>query len=193
MAAPKIDYEEEFFSGMTVPRLAQLFRLDRRTVTEKLRAVRPTGERRGAPTYHVVDAAPYLVEPIIDIAEYLKNAGPGDLPAALQAQYWNAQNGRLKYLEQSKDLWRTPQVLEVLTTVFRSLSQSLRLLADRVEAQVGITVEQREVIEKEISDKAVNMLRQRLVADFEFYIGIKDKEQLAEIKLDELDEEEDDE
>lgn len=193
MAAPKIDYEEEFFSGMTVPRLAQLFRLDRRTVTEKLRAVRPTGERRGAPTYHVVDAAPYLVEPIIDIAEYLKNAGPGDLPAALQAQYWNAQNGRLKYLEQSKDLWRTPQVLEVLTTVFRSLSQSLRLLADRVEAQVGITVEQREVIEKEVSDKAVNMLRQRLVSDFEFYIGIKDKEQLAEIKLDELDEEEDDE
>ena len=193
MAAPKIDYEEEFFSGMTVPRLAQLFRLDRRTVTEKLRAVRPTGERRGAPTYHVVDAAPYLVEPIIDIAEYLKNAGPGDLPAALQAQYWNAQNGRLKYLEQSKDLWRTPQVLEVLTTVFRSLSQSLRLLADRVEAQVGITVEQREVIEKEISDKAVNMLRQRLVSDFEFYIGIKDKEQLAEIKLDELDEEDDDE
>ena len=193
MAAPKIDYEEEFFSGMTVPRLAQLFRLDRRTVTEKLRAVRPTGERRGAPTYHVVDAAPYLVEPIIDIAEYLKNAGPGDLPAALQAQYWNAQNGRLKYLEQSKDLWRTPQVLEVLTTVFRSLSQSLRLLADRVEAQVGITVAQREVIEKEISDKAVNMLRQRLVADFEFYIGIKDKEQLAEIKLDELDEEDDDE
>ena len=193
MAAPKIDYEEEFFSCMTVPRLAQLFRLDRRTVTEKLRAVRPTGERRGAPTYHVVDAAPYLVEPIIDIAEYLKNAGPGDLPAPLQAQYWNAQNGRLKYLEQSKDLWRTSQVLEVLTTVFRSLSQSLRLLADRVEAQVGITVAQREVIEKEISDKAVNMLRQRLVADFEFYIGIKDKEQLAEIKLDELDEEDDDE
>lgn len=193
MAAPKIDYEEEFFSGMTVPRLAQLFRLDRRTVTEKLRAVRPTGERRGAPTYQVVDAAPYLVEPIIDIAEYLKSAGPGDLPAALQAQYWNAQNGRLKYLEQSKDLWRTPQVLEVLTTVFRSLSQSLRLLADRVEAQVGITVAQREVIEKEISDKAVNMLRQRLIADFEFYIGIKDKEQLAEIKLDELDEDEDDE
>ena len=81
----------------------------------------------------------------------------------------------------------------MLTTVFRSLSQSLRLLADRVEAQVGITVAQREVIEKEISDKAVNMLRQRLVADFEFYIGIKDKEQLAEIKLDELDEEDDDE
>lgn len=191
MAAPKIDYEEEFFHGMTVPRLAQLFRLDRRTVTEKLRALRPTGERRGAPTYQVVDAAPYLVEPIVDIAEYLKNAGPGDLPAALQAQYWNAQNGRLKYLEQSKDLWRTAQVLEVLTTAFRSLSQSLRLLADRVEAQVGITTQQREVIEKEISDKAINFLRQRLVGDFEFYIGIKDKEQLAEIKLDPTEEEDD--
>jgi hypothetical protein len=193
MAAPKIDYEEEFFDGMTVPRLAQLFRLDRRTVSEKLRPLRPTGERRGAPTYHVVDAAPYLVEPIIDIEEYLKNIGPGDLPAALQAQYWNAQNGKLKYKEQAGDLWRTQQVLEVFTGAFRSLSQSLRLLADRVEAQTGLTPEQRAIIEKEISDKALNTLRKRLVDDFEVYVGVKDKEQLADIQIDDigLDEDED--
>lgn len=186
MAAPKIDYEEEFFSGMTVPRLAQLFRLDRRTVTEKLRPLRPTGDRRGAPTYHVVDAAPYLVEPIIDIEKYLQNIGPGDLPAPLQAQYWNAQNGKLKYKEQAGDLWRTSQVLDVLTGVFRSLTQSLRLLADRVGAQTGITPQQRAIIEKEISDKALDMLRKRLVEDFEMYVGIKDKEQLADIKLDDI-------
>lgn len=193
MAAPKIDYEEEFFDGMTVPRLAQLFRLDRRTVTEKLRPLRPTGERRGAPTYHVVDAAPYLVEPIVDIAKYLAEVGPGDLPAPLQAQYWNAQNSKLKYKEQSGDLWRTSQVMEVFTGVFRSLTQSLRLLADRVEAQTGLTGEQRAIIEKEISDKALNMLRKRLVEDFEIYSGIKDKEQLADIQLDDigLEEEED--
>lgn len=193
MAAPKIDYEEEFFDGMTAPRLAQLFRLDRRTVSEKLRPLRPTGERRGAPTYHVVDAAPYLVEPIIDIEEYLKNIGPGDLPAALQAQYWNAQNGKLKYKEQAGDLWRTQQVLEVFTGAFRSLSQSLRLLADRVEAQTGLTPEQRAIIEKEISDKALNTLRKRLIDDFEVYVGVKDKEQLADIHIDDigLDEDED--
>lgn len=194
MAAPRIDYEEEFFDGMTIPRLAQLFRLDRRTVTEKLRPLRPTGDRRGAPTYHVADAAPYLVEPIVDIEKYLQNVGPGDLPPALQAQYWNAQNGKLKYKEQAGDLWRTSQVLEVLTGVFRSLTQSLRLLADRVESQTGLTTEQRAIIEKEISDKALDMLRKRLVEDFEMYVGIKDKEQLADIKLDDigLDEDEDD-
>lgn len=193
MAAKKIDYEEEFFDGMTVPRLAQLFRLDRRTVTEKLRPLRPTGERHGAPTYHVVDAAPYLSEPIIDIEEYLKNIGPGDLPAALQAQYWNAQNGKLKYKEQAGDLWRTTQVLEVFTGAFRSLAQSLRLLSDRVEAQVGLTAEQRQIIEKEISDKALNTLRKRLVDDFEVYVGVKDKEQLADIKLDDIGLEDEDE
>lgn len=193
MAAPKIDYEEEFFHGMTIPRLAQLFRLDRRTVTDKLRALRPSGERRGAPTYHVVDAAPYLVEPIVDIEEYLKNIGPGDLPASLQAQYWNAQNGRLKYKEQAGDLWRTAQVLEVFTGVFRSLTQSLRLLADRVEAQTGITSEQRAIIEKEVSDKSLNMLRMRLIEDFEMYNGFKDKEQLADIRLDDIGLEDEDE
>lgn len=193
MAAPKIDYEEEFFNGMTIPRLAQLFRLDRRTVTEKLRPLRPTGERRGAPTYHVVDAAPYLVDPIVDIEEYLKNIGPSGLPPSLQAQYWNAQNGKLKYKEQAGDLWRTQQVLEVLTGVFRSLTQSLRLLADRVEAQTGLTPEQRAIIEREVSDKAIDMLRQRLIEDFEFYVGINDKEQLADIKLDDIGIEEEEE
>lgn len=183
MAAPKINYEEEFFDGMTVPRLAQLFRLDRRTVTEKLRPLRPTGDRRGAPTYHVVDAAPYLVDPVFDIAEYLRTCGPADLPPALQAQYWNAQNGMLKYKEQAGDLWRTEQVLSVITSVFRSLTQSLRLLADRVDAQTGLTSEQRTIIEKEISDKALNTIRKRLVEEFETYNGIKDKEQLADIKL----------
>lgn len=192
MAAPKIDYEEEFFHGMTVPRLAQLFRLDRRTVTEKLRPLRPTGERRGAPTYHVVDAAPYLVEPIVDIAAYLANVGPSDLPPPLQAQYWNAQNSMLKFKENSGDLWRTSAVLEVFTGVFRSLTQSLRLLADRVEAQTGITPEQRSIIEKEVSDKALDMIRKRLVEDFEMYVGIRDKEQLADIKLDDIGLEEDD-
>ncbi|MGH8074296.1 MAG: DUF1441 family protein [Lysobacter sp.] len=192
MAAPKIDYEEEFFDGMTVPRLAQLFRLDRRTVTEKLRPLRPTGDRRGAPTYQVVDAAPYLVEPIVDIAKYLAEAGPGDLPAALQAQYWNAQNSMLKFKENSGDLWRTSQVLEVLIGAFRSLTQSLRLLADRVEAQTGLTPEQRAIIEKEISDKALDMLRKKLVDDFELYAGFKDKEQLADIRVDDIGLDEDD-
>ena len=193
MAAGKVDYEEELFNGMTVPRLAQLFRLDRRTVTEKLRPLRPTGERRGAPTYHVADAAPYLVDPIVDIAKYLAEVGPGELPAALQAQYWNAQNSKLKYKEQSGDLWRTQQVLDVLTGVFRSLSQSLRLLADRVEAKTGLTSEQRTFIEREISDKALDMLRKRLIEDFEVYSGIKDKEQLADIVVDDTGLEEEDE
>lgn len=186
MAAPKIDYEEEFFSGMTIPRLAQLFRLDRRTVTEKLRPLRPTGERRGAATYQVCDAAPYLVEPIVDIAKYLAEVGPGDLPSALQAQYWNAQNSKLKYKEQSGDLWRTSQVLEVFTGTFRSLTQSLRLLADRVEARTDLSAEQRQIIEKEISDVALNMIRTRLIDDFEMYAGFKDKEQLADIKVDDI-------
>lgn len=193
MSAAKIDYEEEFFNGMTIPRLAQLFRLDRRTVTEKLRPLRPTGERRGAPTYHVSAAAPYLVEPIVDIEKYLAQIGPGDLPAALQAQYWNAQNSKLKYKENAGDLWRTQQVGEVFVAAFRSLSQTLRLLADRVEARTDLTPEQRKIIEREISDVALNTLRKRLIDDFEIYAGFNDKEQLADIKVDSigLDEDED--
>ena len=99
----------------------------------------------------------------------------------------------LKYKENSGDLWRTQKVVEAMTGVFRSLTQSLRLLADRIEAQTGLTSEQRAIIEREISDKAIEMLRKRLIEDFELYNGFKDKEQLADIKIDDigLEEEED--
>lgn len=192
MAAPKTDFEDGFYNGFTVPKLAQLFRMDRRTVTEKLRGVRPTGERLGAPVYHVVDVAAYLVDPIIDIEEYLRTAGPADLPAPLQAQYWSAQNGMLKYKEQAKDLWRTEAVLKVFTTAFRSLSQSLRLFADRLDAVHGLTPEQRKIIEREISDTLVNQLKVNLVDDFSVYSGVADKEKLADIVLEPAKEEDDD-
>jgi hypothetical protein len=190
MSAPKTDYEEEFFHGMTVPRLAQLFGMDRRTVTEKVRALRPCGERRGTPVYHVRDVAPYLVEPIVDIEKYLQNIGPSDLPASLQHTYWNAQNGKLKYKENAKELWRTGAVMDVLIVTFRSLTQTLRLFADRIEAIRGLTPEQRRIIEHEISDTLVNTLRKNLIDDFSMYNGFQDKEPLADIKLSELDEEE---
>lgn len=190
MSAPKTDYEEEFFHGMTVPRLAQLFGIDRRTVTEKVRPLRPCGERRGTPVYHVRDVAPYLVEPIVDIEKYLQNIGPADLPASLQQTYWNAQNSKLKYKESAKELWRTSAVLEVLVITFRSLTQTLRLFADRIEALKGLTPEQRKIIEHEVSDTLVNLLRKNLIDDFSIYNGFKDKEPLADIKIEDLSEEE---
>lgn len=191
MAANKIDYEAEFFNGMTIPRLAQLFRLDRRTVTEKLRPLRPCGDRRGAPIYFVHDAAPYLVQPIIDLEEYLQNIGPNDLPPSLQQAYWNAQNSKLKYKENAKDLWRTDAVMQVFTSVFRSMTQTLRLFADRIDAIHGLTPDQRKIIEKSVSDDLVNLLRKGLVDDFEMYAGIKDKEELADITVEDLSEEDD--
>lgn len=191
MSGSKVDYGEEFFEGMTVPRLAQLFRLDRRTVTEKLRPLRPSGERRGAPVYHVADAAPYLVDPIIDISEYLQNIGPNELPPSLQQAYWNAQNGRLKYKENAKELWRTDAVLKVFIGVFRSVTQTLRLFADRIEALQGLTPEQRKIIERFVSDDLINMVRKGLVDDFEIYNGIQDKEPLADITIDETSEDDD--
>lgn len=183
MVAPRTDYEEEFFDGMTIPKLAQLFRMERRTVQEKLRGVRPTSERRGAPVYHVADAAPYLVDPVVDIQKYLQELTPSELPPQLQQTFWAAQNSKLKFMEASKDLWRTTAVMELLAAVFSSISQSFRLIEDEVQSKDELSPKQRQIIRK-MMDGSIIMARKRLVDDFEVYSGVRDKEALTEFNLD---------
>lgn len=169
------DWEEEIFDGMSIGRLSQVFRMDRRKVQEKLLGCRTHGQRNGYDVYLLAEAARYLVDPVVDIEEYVKKLKPSDLPASLSDQFWSSQNKRLKFLADSGQLWRTTKVLEVLTTAFRTLRQSILLFADTVENRHGLTDDQRKSLEQ-MSDGLIEELRRALVDQFEFRGGRDDQE-----------------
>jgi hypothetical protein len=166
-------YSEEekltLYQGASISVLGELFGMDVRDITKKLAKLKPSGERNGWPVYALGEAARYLVDPVIDVEEYIKKLKPSDLPTALQDAYWKGQLSRQKWEENAKHLWRTEAVMSVLTGVYKNLRQGLMLFSDTVEAQKGLNAEQRAVIEG-LTDNLLDEMRRTLVEQFELHV-----------------------
>lgn len=136
----------EMQEGVSCTFLAEAFHVSPHVVRRKLNSLKPVGERGGDPIYDLAEAAQYLVKPRVDLAAYIKNLRPQDVPVALQKQFWDSQNGRLKYMQEAGELWRTEAVQHLVGDLYKLIRQRVQLLADTVERQTGLTDEQRRII-----------------------------------------------
>lgn len=132
--------------GVTTYWLAQVFGMTSETVRKRLADVAPVEVHGKSNRYRVRDAAPYLVEPKIDIEAYMKNMKAGDLPALLQKEIWDARLKRQKWEAQAGDLWHTEDVIAVLSEVFATIKSTVQLWPDTVERTVGLADDQRELL-----------------------------------------------
>jgi Protein of unknown function (DUF1441) len=136
--------------GVTVAWLAQVFRMDPTTVKKRLADCPPLHSRKAGYTYDLKVAAQYLVKPVFNVHEYLKSMKPSELPAQLQASYWDAALKRQKWEENAGQLWRTEAVLGVLAEAFQTIKFTMQLWADNLERVTGLTDEQRDVLVKAV-------------------------------------------
>lgn len=151
------------YDGATVAQLAVIFERSTDTVKKLLRHITPTGRRKSADTYKLIDAAPYLVKPVIDEETFIKTiTRTQDLPAYLQKEFWQAKLNRQKYEVQAGDLWPTDDVLSVFAEVFKKLATGISLFADVIEARTELTKEQRAIL-VELSDGLRTELRRVLI------------------------------
>lgn len=164
----KAERKSFIMEGVPVTTLADMFRTTRQVVRRKLADVKPIGFRDGNPMYDIAEAASWLIKPRVDLAEYIKTLRPNDVPVALQKQFWDAQNGRLKYMTEAEQLWHTVKVQMAVGELFKLVRQRVQLLADTVERQTGLTDEQRRIIEG-ISDAMLEDLHASVVEHFKDY------------------------
>ena len=132
--------------GVTVYWLSQVFGMTPESVRMRLADCTPESVHGKSNRYRVKDAAPYLVEPKIDIEKYMKRMRPGDLPALLQKEIWDAKLKRQKWEAQAGDLWHTEDVIAVLSEVFATIKSTVQLWPDTVERTAGLGDEQRELL-----------------------------------------------
>ncbi len=130
----------ELVRGASINQLGQLFDLDRRTVTDRLKDVQPSGRRNTFPVYRIADVAEllvvgYLTKDKLSEAQKLKHAGN-------EKDHWDAQLKRQKYLENMGDLWRTEKVISVFADVFKTFREAVVVFADEMEHESGLTNEQ---------------------------------------------------
>lgn len=145
---------QDLVKGFSINQLAELFGMDRRTVTDRLREVTPSGTRASHPIYRMVDAAPKLV-------------GEGDIQtrrnASSEKDYWDAQLKKQKFEENAGDLWRTDKVVEVFAGVFKVFRENVTVFIDRLEFETGLPPETIESA-KVFGDHLLTETRAKLLA-----------------------------
>lgn len=139
-AEMKID---EVWRGVSVTWLAQAFGMDNATVRKRIANCPPIGKQRNYDIYSLRQAAQYLVEPKIDIGQYLKSLRPTDLPSYLQDAYWSAMLKRQKYEENARDLWRSDDVLNVFGELAMTFKSTVQLWVENLDRVHGLTPEMR--------------------------------------------------
>lgn len=174
MAADPIETTEDIgyrrvydwlMKGLPVSTIARLFRMEVDTVRRKIRDLKPVGERNGYPLYNVAEAAEFLVQPKVDLEAYLKKLRPQDMPQGIQKQFWDAQNGRLKFMADAGHLWRTDRVQHVVADAFKVIRQRVLLFADTVDRQTGLEEAQRAIVQN-MADGLLNDLHDAIIEHF---------------------------
>lgn len=137
--------------GVTINWLSQAFSLRRATVTSKLAGapIMKTGPR-GAAVYDFAAVARYLIPPREnEIADYIKNLDPKDMPERLRRAYWSARREEQKAREEAGDLWRSNDVLNLFSELFTLIKANTTLWANRVAKETELTMDQRKLIDAE--------------------------------------------
>jgi hypothetical protein len=167
--------------GATASQIAQLFRMDSRTVRAKLVPVVPIGQKGASPLYAVHETLEYLVRPATDqVEERIKRMNPQDLPPLLHKEFWNGMRARQNYEQEAGNLYRVEAVTELVTRLCSALRMQILLLPDRIEREARLTTEQRDIVQKE-ADRALDKMRDMVIK--EFSIPLQEPETLYDESL----------
>lgn len=119
---------QTLLSGASINQLAEIFGVDRRTVTNRLRKLKPSAERSGFPVYSIREAAPLILK--IDASKKVE--------ASVEKDFWDAQLKRQKYERENYDLWPTNEVENVIATLLRIFRESYTMYLDNMETDSDV-------------------------------------------------------
>lgn len=142
---------DSILKGASISQLASLFELNRRTVTSRLRDCAASGVRQSHKIYRIADAAPHLLKLLDDDDEDgeggSKKRRPGD-----EKDLWDARLKQQKYEENMGDLLRRADVALDISVILKNIALQAKLLSDNVEREVGLTHDQREIINRLVDE-----------------------------------------
>lgn len=162
-------------AGFPIPVLADLFGVPHDTARRKLMKCTPTGKDSNSLLYSVVDAAKLFIDVQLDSKALVQLMKKGDMPPALNAEFWRAQLNRQEFEKKAGDLWHTDRVLEAMSSAFKVCRQQIVLFTDTIETQTQLSTEQRKIL-RTLSDQLIVSLGEALRDDFAYWDGEGDKD-----------------
>lgn len=162
--ARQFDFKD-LLVGASINQLGQMFDLDRRTVTDRLKGIDPSGKRGGHPIYKISEVAPLLINGYM--TEDQVDEKRRRMKASEEKDYWEAQNKRLKFLESNGDLWRTERVVEVFAAVFKQFRETVVVFIDNLEHESDLPPETVDKVKKFGDGLLVEVREKLLTLDIE--------------------------
>lgn len=145
-----------FYRPVGVKFLADVFRMEQRTVLKKLMKcpVVEYGERAGkkVPKWDFKVAASYLVDPKIDIEAWIKSQRVQDLPHHINDQFWKAQLSKQRWEANAKHTWRDEDVLRVLGEAAMLIRDTSLLWIENLPDKATISNENYHALRGEVTD-----------------------------------------
>ncbi|TAA42478.1 MULTISPECIES: DUF1441 family protein [Pseudoxanthomonas] len=153
-----------FQAGWSIARLADEFRMDRRTATKRIReaGVAPLGKRGGHDVYRLADVAPALVDPLPSPAGDEGVIDPHNLPPPDRLKWFQSENERLK-LESSMGLLVPALEVEArFAELVKTLVMFMDTLPDVLERDVALSPKQVQAVQ-ESCDRVRQEMYERVV------------------------------
>lgn len=119
----------------SISRLAEAFGVARRTVSARLIPIKPAGERRGSPVYHIKDASAAILQ--------VGGRGGGIMPDLDQfpearKAWYQSENERLKFEKEIRQLIPESDVARNMAFLAKTVAAGLDSLPDLLERDAGI-------------------------------------------------------
>lgn len=159
------DSQAMVYTGCNLSQLCVIFKMDRRTVAEKIHEVPPCDSRGGYPIYQIRDVAPYLVKPAYDVEAYLRRMNHKDLPPMLSKEFWGGLKAKQDYQLREGELWHTTDVIKAVSELLKTLRMSILLQLDTVERDTVLTPVLRKRM-MDLTDGALNSTADAIIERF---------------------------
>jgi len=137
---------EQVVKGVSATWLSKALRMDLAQVKQRLSSVTPMHGAKNQAHYDMKVAMPHLVDPIVDVEEYIRTMDKKNLPPSMTEAFWRGMKTRLDALEKAKQLWPTIKVVEGFGIVFKLLRGQTNLWVDTLDEQEEMSDAQRELI-----------------------------------------------
>lgn len=143
----KLSDVHEVERGVTVAWLCQAFTMPKTQVVAKLAecsAIKT--HKHGGKVYDLRTAAGFLVKPRLDIATYVKNLDPKDLPEKLKREFWASRLAEQRWRRQAGELWASEDVIALYSELFKLIKSKTQLWEDKVSGADKLSDVQRETM-----------------------------------------------
>lgn len=143
--------EAIIYGGANISEMCALFKMDSRTLKQRMYGIKPCGDRAGHPIYPVHEVVKRLYTPSAkQFEEMIGRLRHQDLPAELTKEYWAGLRSKQNYQRDAGELWSTEEVVGALGEVLKLVKMNTQLCQDTVERTTELSDRQRGIIAEQM-------------------------------------------